>query len=424
MVVRRNRDDRPVIAFYRDSFGGWRGTDQYLHRLIETFDYDRFRLRILLLSPPACDPMGLTSGAHPLEVAVLPSSGAGDVAPEPSGSAPCRPSLQSWWVRTAPQGMRFAMGFARDVRRLSKWLRPLRADLIHIFDGERDPAPVAARLARYPCIVTSYACLPDADPDAGRWHKRQAERLSFRCADRVIVKTGAAGRIWARQLDAPIERFAVIPNGIDLARFENPADGANIRNELGIPEEALVVGLSASLSAYKGHVHLLKAAVEVRRRVPNVLFVFAGDGPLRNELEAESSALGLDGAVCFLGVRHDIPALTRCYDVAVLPSLSETFGWAAAEAMACRRPVVASALPTIAEVVEDGVSGILVPPARATELADALTRLLRDPALRRRMGEAGYRRVRDKFTVERMRDLTLELYEGLLARRRMAAWHN
>jgi glycosyltransferase involved in cell wall biosynthesis len=197
-------------------------------------------------------------------------------------------------------------------------------------------------------------------------------------------------------------RFAVIPNGVDLSRFAAPAPPCGLRRELGVPAEAPVIGVVARLEAEKGHAVLLEAWPRVAAAVPDAWLVIVGEGSECEALRGRVGAMPREAArrVVFTGRRDDVAALTAELSVAVLPSLREAQGISLLEAMARRVPVVASAVGGIPEVVTDGVSGLLVPPASPDALADALVRLARSAPLRRRLGEAGYATVRDRFSIE------------------------
>jgi glycosyltransferase involved in cell wall biosynthesis len=158
----------------------------------------------------------------------------------------------------------------------------------------------------------------------------------------------------------------------------------------------------ARLEPEKGHAHLLEAWPRVAAAVPDARLLIVGEGSECDALRARAAAMPPDAArrVIFTGRREDVSALTAELAVAVLPSLREAQGISLLEAMARRVPVVASAVGGIPEVVTDGVSGLLVPPASPDALAAALIRLARSGALRRRLGEAGYAVVRDRFSIE------------------------
>jgi glycosyltransferase involved in cell wall biosynthesis len=151
---------------------------------------------------------------------------------------------------------------------------------------------------------------------------------------------------------------------------------------------------------------------------PAARFVIVGDGPQRDELVALARDLGIADRVIFAGFRTDVPDLMSAFDLFVLASVFEPFGLVLVEAMALEKPVVASRVNGIPEVVADGEAGLLVPPRDPHALAEAAARLLRDQALARHMGQAGRGRVLARFTVEAMAGKTMALYEEILARKR------
>jgi glycosyltransferase involved in cell wall biosynthesis len=235
--------------------------------------------------------------------------------------------------------------------------------------------------------------------------------------DRLIVPSEAIGaKVRAEgRVDA---RFAVIPNGVDLSRFATPPPPCSFRRELGVPREAPLIGVVARLEPEKGHAVLLDAWPEVAAAVPEARLVIVGEGSQCEALRAAVDAMPRDAArrVIFTGRRDDISALTAELAVAVLPSLREAQGISLLEAMARRVPVVASAVGGIPEVVTDGVSGLLVPPSDPPALARELIRLARSAALRRRLGEAGYDTVRDRFSIDAQVRRTQAIYDEELRR--------
>jgi glycosyltransferase involved in cell wall biosynthesis len=168
----------------------------------------------------------------------------------------------------------------------------------------------------------------------------------------------------------------------------------------------------------KGQTFLLRAWPAVLEGEPRALLLLAGDGPDEGALTAQAAALGLGRSVRFLGFRQDVPSLLACAEVLVLPSLNEGFGMVLVEAMAMGKPVVASAVGGVPEVVLDGQAGLLIPPADPRALAAAILRLLADPRAARRMGEAGRERARESFSRKAFLQAHRDLYGELLGLRR------
>ncbi len=196
-------------------------------------------------------------------------------------------------------------------------------------------------------------------------------------------------------------RIVVIPNAVDLPEAVAGAR-ARVRAELGVPPGAGLVLAVGRLNAEKGQALLLRAAPVVLSGCPSTVFAFAGDGPLREELEQQAAQLGIAGQVRFLGVRQDVPALLAAADLFVLPSRSEGMPNALLEAMAAGLPVVSFDVGGVSEALTYGESGLLVPPEDVGGLASAMLALLRDEPERLRLGAAARERIRTRHTLENM----------------------
>jgi len=210
-------------------------------------------------------------------------------------------------------------------------------------------------------------------------------------------------------------KVRVVYNGIDLGRFENRG-GRGLRKALGLGENTALIGTVGRLDWYKAHKYFLQAAQKVKLLVPDSHFLIVGEGEKRASLEREAKKLGIASCVTFAGYRRDIPEILSDLDVFALSSVSEGFGRVVAEAMACGKPVVATRVGGILEVVEDGVTGKLVPPANPLALAGAVVDLLRDKAKAAAMGAAGHKRAAI-FSIESNVEKTQEIYAGVLSAR-------
>jgi glycosyltransferase involved in cell wall biosynthesis len=204
-----------------------------------------------------------------------------------------------------------------------------------------------------------------------------------------------------------------VHEGIDLAHVA-AAPVAALHEELWLPQGSPIVGNIAALVPHKGQRHLVEAAALVVRQVPDARFVIAGEGELRTHLEAQIKHLGLEKHVLLTGFRPDVLSLLKAFDIFVMSSVTEGLGTSLLDAMACGKPIVATRAGGIPEVVVDGETGFLVPPRDHHAMADAIVRLLQDPALRERMGAAGLTRVRKRFTSEVMVSNTVRVYQRLL----------
>lgn len=262
--------------------------------------------------------------------------------------------------------------------------------------------------------------------------QRAVERMACRLADCTVVNADIIRRRLLKQgWDA--DRITVIPNGVDLARFDKPNLGSALRRELGLPADALLVGVLARLAPCKGIEIFLDAAQAVASRLPDVRFLVVGDegvlkgavrgrGAYRQALEARAARLGLADRVVFAGFRLDVPEILAELTVSVLPSITgEGLPNSVLESMAAGLPVVATNSGGTYEAVEDGETGLLVPSGDAAALAQAIVPLLEDPRLRARLGAAGRRRVAERFSLDRMTHAMQALYARLIDRRLSAA---
>lgn len=214
-------------------------------------------------------------------------------------------------------------------------------------------------------------------------------------------------------------KFSTIYSGMELDWFLRAGENAGeIRKELGIPEEALVVGKIARLFPLKGHDQLLDAAPEIVKRVPNVRFLLIGDGKLYRHLQERARRAGILDNLVFAGLvpRERIPQMIGAMDVLVHTSLREGLARALPQALAAGKPCVAYDLDGAPEVVIPGRTGFLVKPGDSAGLADAVTQLLSDGAMRSRMGQAGRNLVDPAFRAETMVEKTAALYASLLKR--------
>jgi glycosyltransferase involved in cell wall biosynthesis len=244
-------------------------------------------------------------------------------------------------------------------------------------------------------------------------------RAAVGLARPTLVAVSEAVRASAiRRLGAHPDHVITIHNGIDLEQAHTAPDARAARHALGIPDAALVLACVGRLVALKGQRYLLEALATVHAACPTAVLLLVGGGPQRDELERLAEMHGVAGAVRFLGTGTAlVERAMAAADVFVAPSLSEGFGLVALEAMAMERPCVASRTGGLTEIVEDGASGVLVPPADAAALAAAILRLARDPALRVRMGRRGRAIAEARFDIRDTARRFGELYDDVVARR-------
>ena len=301
-------------------------------------------------------------------------------------------------------GPRGVLGFARLVRRVLSF----RPDVVQGYLlGPNLFAALAGRACGVPVVVVS-----KRNVDAFETPRQvTAQRLAHRLATHVVAVSDAVGET-AVALGVPRERVTVIPNGVDVERFADANADPTVRGENGAP----VVGSVGCLAARKDYRTLLDALALLVRRGRSFRLVLIGDGKERGALERRAAELGLAGRVRFLGERPDVERLLPGIDVFVLSSREEGIPNALLEAMAAGRPAVATAVGGTPEVLEDGKTGWLVPPADPAALAAALDAALGDPVEAARRGAAAQRATRERMSihtmVERHRRFYLEAVGG------------
>lgn len=214
----------------------------------------------------------------------------------------------------------------------------------------------------------------------------------------------------------PEQQVVTIYNAIDAEAFAAKASlgSLGLRERLGIGDQQQIVSIVGRLSVEKGHRYFLEGAKQVLSSLPETRFLIVGDGPLRKELERLTFSLGIDGAISFLGYQREVAALMSISDVLVLSSLKEGFGNVLIEAMALAKPVVATRVGGVPEIVRNGETGVLVPPKAPERLAEALLYLLRNPEEGKKLGERGKAVVVQEFNIETMAHKIAEVYREVL----------
>ncbi len=292
-------------------------------------------------------------------------------------------SALNWW-----RGARDPAGAWKFWRRLHR----LRVDLVHVHFGGRSVCILARAATRGKIIMHLHSRILEPRGLA-------PVQISVLDADAVVAASHAVARC---VLDG---RPRVIYAGGDVNTPPPPRPAGN---------SDLVLGVAGRLIPLKDIGNLLRAAAALQAEFPLLRIEIAGSGPERANLEADVGRFGLSGKVKFLGWVDEMQSALRRWDVLVLPSLEEGFPLAALEAMAAGLPVVASSVGGVPELVVDGETGWLVPPADAQSLASRLRALLRDPEQRRKMGSAGRDRVRKQFSLTMMTQAFSQLYDELL----------
>jgi glycosyltransferase involved in cell wall biosynthesis len=389
------------------------------------------KIRVLFLSSPVFT--GADTWIHylvlrHLDPARVERYAAGQVPlaglPAPAFDELC--SIPGVHVRPTDFGPSFFQLSAREKRRsfartvpavtsllgLALHIRRHRIQIIHSTDRPRDAIACAAlsALSGAKSVIHVHVKFDDWMGRGVRWAFGRADALigvSNFVAQSLVAGGYAQSRVHA------------VPNAIDPAAWDPALDPSPGRQSLGVEASAPLVVSVSRLFSWKGHTELIRAIALVKRDCPGVRLAIVGaDYPpgsgVTANLRATAAECGVADCVSFTGQRSDVAVLLAASDVFALPSFEEPFGLVYAEAMAMKRPVVSLATGGTPEVVRHGETGLLSPRGDVAALAANLVRLLRDPSLRARMGEAGRRDVETRFTPSRLASDVLSVYSRVL----------
>ena len=303
---------------------------------------------------------------------------------------------------------------AKLVVQLVRFLHREQIQIVHTFDFYTSVfAVAAARISGVPVVLASRRELLNL---RSPWQQR-AIRVACRLATGVVVNSCAVGRDMVGLESGSRRRIDVLPNCIDLDEFESKLSPGEIRRELGLSPRSIVIGALGNLRPEKDLETFLLAARRILDVIPSAEFLVIGDGPAANKLKWLADDLHLSESVHFLGERSDVPDLVAALDILVLSSYTESFPNAVLEAMAMGKPVVATNVGGIPELVEEGQTGFLVPPRDPKAIADRVLSLCRDSARRLQMGRAARTRVESNFTVQAVTTRLERIYGRLLRER-------
>jgi glycosyltransferase involved in cell wall biosynthesis len=298
-----------------------------------------------------------------------------------------------------------------DVGRIRSYLGHARPHIVHTFLLTASLyGRLAAILARIPIVIGTEVNIYENK----RRHHAIAERLLMAGTDRVIVSAASVRDFYIAQVHADPAKVDVIYNAVDFAQADATSSRDEMRAALGVPADARVAGVIARLTEQKGH-RFLFDALATTPALAHVHVLLVGGGDLRNELVRQARSLGLSERVHFLGPRRDLGNLLRAMDVFVLPSLWEGLPLSLVLAMGAGVPVLATAVAGVPEVVEDGRTGLLVPPGNSAALGAALARVLSDGPLRNRMASEAKAFVLPRFGVDKYVASVSGLYDTLVA---------
>ena len=293
--------------------------------------------------------------------------------------------------------------------RLSRVLKSMRPDVVHAHDSHAvamsaTAIAILSPTPRLPLVVTRRTEFRPDRSAFSRWKYSQVD---------AFIATNATVRQRLQAEGVPAAKITVIPPGVDVD-FIDHLEPSPIHVELFLPTHAPIVGNVSTLEPQKGHHRLITAAGLVLRHVPDARFVILGDGSLQEALTREVHTRHLERHVFLPGFLSDVARHTKSFDVYASSSLHPTGSLAIIEAMAAARPIVATAVGHIPDLIEDGISGLLVPPRDDKAMAAAIVRLLENSALRQTLGHSARARARSIFSLDRMVSDTAALYERLV----------
>lgn len=307
----------------------------------------------------------------------------------------------------------------RTYSELLKMLREIKPDILHTHSSKAGIiGRAAAGRLRIPCVHTIHGAAFHFGQNAfAQGLYRRLERWAAKRTARLISVCDAMTEQYVAAKVAAREKFITIYSGFDVEPFLTPPrPPEQIRAELGLQPEHVVIGKVARLFPLKGHEYILRAASLVVKRCPNVRFLLVGDGTLRPSFEAALASLGLRDHFVFAGLvpPEKVPELIHAMDIVVHTSVWEGLARVLPQGLIAGKPVVSYDIDGAKEVVIPGETGFLVPPRTTNELSDALCELAAEPALRKRLGETGRARFTNQFRHETMTSQIRDVYASVL----------
>ncbi|NIW23301.1 MAG: glycosyltransferase [Gammaproteobacteria bacterium] len=294
--------------------------------------------------------------------------------------------------------------------RIARMLSGLGADLLHVHSrrGADLYGGLAARRAGVPAVLTRRV----ASEEPVLW-----ARLKFRNYARVVAISSAIHAELSEHFGLAQAKLALVPSAVDADVYRDGDSRANLEQVFDLASDAFVVGCVAQLIPRKGHATLLKSIAALAAARPNLHLICFGTGPLQSELEQQITALDLSQRVTLAGFRADLPALLPGLDLLVHPANREGLGVAVLEALAAGVPVVAAAAGGVPDIIDNGRTGLLIPPDDEAALAAAIVRILDDEPLRAGIVEHGREKVEREFSIARMVRGNLAVYREVLGSR-------
>ena len=294
---------------------------------------------------------------------------------------------------------------------LLRWIRKEKIDLLHAHTRITQVIAFLIGLIQgTPSVTTCH----------GFYKRRLGRRLLPCWGKRAVAISDPVADHLRDTFGLPPERIRVVYNGVDLQTLRNrflKHDPVVVKRDYGFPEESYVLGVTARLVPDKGHEFLIRAVKDLESEFPNLCLLIVGDGRHRQYLEGLTRHQGLMERVYFTGNLRDVSFPLRAMDIFVLPAVwREGFGLSIVEAMACEIPVIVTNIWALNSLIQNGVNGVLVEPRNVGELAEGIRKMLRDSALRERIGKVGRKTAEERFSLDRMVHELEAVYEDAIQR--------
>lgn len=318
-----------------------------------------------------------------------------------------------------------------DLKTFIKLFSIIKREKYHIVHTHTSKAGILGRWAAWLCKTPVIIHTPHGHIFYGyygkfvTWIFKIIERITGLITDRIITLTDKEKQEHIDFKIAPPEKFVAIHSGVEVKKFFDVSseDIKKVREELNIPDDYLVVGTVGRLVEVKGHKYFIQAAHKIINSLQSsvlslqsykgIKFMIVGDGPLILDLKRNTNLLGIADSVIFTGWRNDVPVVMSTFDIFVLPSLNEGMGKVLVEAMLLKRPIIASRVGGIPDLIRDGENGILTSPASPDELSKAIVELIKSEDRRIKMGNSG-RRIAESYSDRVMVEKIESLYNLLI----------
>ncbi|MFH1784737.1 MAG: glycosyltransferase [bacterium] len=269
------------------------------------------------------------------------------------------------------------------------------------------------KISRVPVIISSQRSI-----DAWkRWHHVMIDKWTMHFADYIIANSEATKDLLTRREKVSASKIEVIYNGVDTAAYVPSVSGEVVRERLGISQDIPVIGYVGRLHPEKGVDFIPRIASELRKTIPQFKVLVIGDGPFKQRLKHAISKESLSEHIVLLGTKDDILSFIDVMDVVILPSREESFSQAALESMKMEKPVIASDVGGMGELIDSGKNGILMHPGRPIAFAQAILSLLENRPMAEKIGEAARKKVTENFDIKEMIEKTENIYMKLIKKK-------